>query len=226
MEYLQIILTALSSNMAKVTVYNQIGDKISEQELNPKIFGLEKIDANLVHSAVRTQRNNKRYPWAHTKMMGEVSGSGKKPWKQKGTGRARVGSVRSPLWRHGGITFGPRNDRDWSLKMNRQVLRKALFTVLTDKLNDNKLILVDKIDEISKTKDLAVKLRGLAAKAGLGKKFLLILPEHNKGLERAARNLQNVKVTVATQLNVMDLLNYDVMAMTDALPIIEKTYLK
>src|SRR4051794_34194899 len=101
--------------MNKVSVYNQTGDKVSEMDLNPGIFGLEKLDGSLVHAAVRTQRNNIRGPFAHTKMMGEVAGSGKKPWKQKGTGRARVGSVRSPLWRHGGITFGPRNDRDFSL---------------------------------------------------------------------------------------------------------------
>src|SRR5581483_6053557 len=105
--------------MNKAAVYNQSGDKVSDLDLNPKIFGLEKLDANLVHQAVRAQRNNLRHSIAHTKTKGEVAGSGKKPWKQKGTGRARSGMVRSPIWRHGGIVFGPRNETDWSVKLNR-----------------------------------------------------------------------------------------------------------
>lgn len=212
--------------MAKVAVYNQQGEKTSDLTLNPAIFGVEKIDANLVHAAVRTQRNNKRGPWAHTKMMGEVSGSGKKPWKQKGTGRARVGSLRSPLWRHGGITFGPRNSRDWSLKMNRSAFRKALFTVLTDKVNENKLIIVEKIEATAKTSELSKKLQGIAAKAGLGKKFLLIISSHNKDLQKAARNLASAKLLTADQLNVVDLLSHDAIVEKEALSIIEKTYLK
>src|SRR5438105_10116294 len=121
--------------MAKTTVYNQTGEKITELDLNPKIFGIEKIDASLVQAAVRAQQNNSRSAIAHTKNRGEVAGSGKKPWKQKGTGRARAGSIRSPLWRHGGITFGPRGNRNWSVKLNRSAFRKALFTVLSDKIN-------------------------------------------------------------------------------------------
>jgi large subunit ribosomal protein L4 len=212
--------------MSKATVYNQTGEKVSDLEVNSKIFGVEKIDVSLVHSAVRTQRNNKRGPWAHTKMMGEVSGSGKKPWKQKGTGRARAGSKRSPLWRHGGITFGPRKDRDWSVKMNRSTFRKALFTVLTDKLNEKTLVIIDKLDSTAKTGELAKKLTAISGKAGLGKKHLLIVAAHDKELQKAAGNLANTKVMVATQLNVMDLLRHDAMIMADAIPVIEKTYLK
>ena len=212
--------------MTKAQVYNQTGEKISEMDLNPRVFGLAKLDPSLVHAAVRTQRNNIRGPWAHTKMMGEVSGSGKKPWKQKGTGRARVGSIRSPLWRHGGITFGPRNDRDFSLKMNRPAFRKALFTVLTDKLNDQKLIVLDKLDQTAKTKELAAKLSAFATKAGLGKKYLVVLSEHNKDLEKAVRNLAHAKILTANNLNILDLMKYDMIVMQDALPVIEKTYLK
>jgi len=212
--------------MTKVAVYNQTGEKISELDVNSKVFGIEKLDANLVHAAVRTQRHNLRGPWAHTKMMGEVSGSGKKPWKQKGTGRARVGSLRSPLWRHGGITFGPRNDRDWSLKMNRSAWRKALFTVLTDKVNEKKLVVVDAITQTAKTRELAKQLQIIATKAGFGKKYILIIPTHNTELENAGRNLVNVKITPATQLNVMDLLKYDMLVLKEALPVIEKNYLK
>lgn len=212
--------------MAKAAVYNQTGEKLSDMELNPKIFAIADIDPSLIHAAVRIQRNNKRGPWAHTKMMGEVSGSGKKPWKQKGTGRARVGSIRSPLWRHGGITFGPRNDRDWSLKMNKSAFRKALFTVLTDKVNEGKLVIVDKIDATAKTSELAKKLVGLTAKMNLGKKFLIVIAAHNQDLARSSRNLSGAKVLVANQLNIFDLLSHDAIIEKDALKVIETTYLK
>ena len=212
--------------MAKAAVYNQTGEQLKEVDLNSAIFGLAKIDASLVHAAARIQAANKRGPWAHTKMMGEVAGSGKKPWKQKGTGRARAGSVRSPLWRHGGITFGPRNSRDWSLKMNRSAFRKALFTVLTDKAADKKLVVVDKIDTTAKTKELAARLSALAAKAGLGKKYALVLAGPDKSLQQAGRNLAAAKILYANQLNVMDLLKYDPIIVADALPVIEKTYLQ
>lgn len=212
--------------MNKAAVYNQSGEKVSTLSLNPKIFGLENLDANLVHAAVRTQRNNLRRSIAHTKTRGEVSGTGKKPWKQKGTGRARAGSFRSPLWRHGGITFGPRNEVDWSLKMNRSAFRKALFTVLSDKIRDNKLVVLDKFETVGKTKELAGLLNRIADRAGLGKKFSLVIASPNKEVERAARNLSNAKVLVADRLNVMDLMKYDPMVTREALEVIEKTYLK
>lgn len=212
--------------MSKTAVYNQTGEKVTELDLNPKVFGIEKIDASLVHSAVRTQRNKARHSIGHTKNRGEVAGSGKKPWKQKGTGRARVGSVRSPIWRHGGIIFGPTSARNWSLKMNKIAVRKALFTVLTDKVNEHKLIIVENLDSTAKSKELAAKLAIVADKAGLGKKYLLVLATHNRDLERAARNLENVKVLYADRLNVLDLLKHDTIILKDALPIIEKTYLK
>jgi large subunit ribosomal protein L4 len=210
----------------KAQVYNQAGEKVSDLDLNPKIFGLENLDANLVHAAVRTQRNNARHSIAHTKTRGEVAGTGKKPWKQKGTGRARAGSFRSPLWRHGGITFGPRNEVDWSLKLNRSAFRKALFTVLSDKIREKKLVVVDKLENVAKTKELLGMLTRIADRAGLGKKFALVIAAPNREVERAARNLPNAKVLIANQLNVLDLIKYDSIIMKDALDIIEKTYLK
>lgn len=212
--------------MTKTAVYNFTGEKVSDLDLNSKIFGVEKIDVNLVHNAVRTQLSNARSGTAHTKNRGEVSGSGKKPWKQKGTGRARAGSVRSPLWRHGGVTFGPRSNRNWSLKMNRSAFRKALFTVLTDKLNDKKVVVLDKIESVSKSKDLASKLAAIAGKAGLAKKYVLVLPKHDENISRAARNLANVKLLTATQLNIVDLLSHDLIVTKEALEVMEKTYLK
>jgi large subunit ribosomal protein L4 len=213
--------------MTKTAVYNQIGEKITELDLNPKIFGIEKIDSNLIHAAVRAQRNNFRTSIAHTKNRGEVSGSGKKPWKQKGTGRARAGSVRSPIWRHGGVTFGPRSNRNWSVKLNRSAFRKALFTVLTDKVKDQKLVVLENFENTAKTKELSAKLSVLATKVGFGKKYTLILDKGNKELERAAKNLSNIKIMYANQLNVLDLIGHDsAFVLKEALQVIEKTYLK
>ncbi len=195
-------------------------------DLNPKIFGLEKLDANLVHFAVRAQRNNNRRAIAHTKNRGEVSGSGKKPWKQKGTGRARAGSIRSPLWRHGGVTFGPRSNRNFSVKINRTTFRQALFTVLSDKVADKKLIVIDNFETINKTNQLAKKLKDIAAKAGLGKKLLVVIDKPNSELNRAFGNIPNAKLLAANQLNVIDILHHDVIVTKDAVKVIEKTYLK
>jgi large subunit ribosomal protein L4 len=212
--------------MAKVTVYNTSGDKVSDLELNSKIFGVEEIDANLVHDAVRAQLSNARSGTAHTKNRGEVRGGGKKPWKQKGTGRARAGSSRSPLWAGGGVTFGPRSNRNWSLKMNKSAFRKALFTVLTDKLNGKKIAVLDKIENVTKTKDLAAQLKALAGKAGLDKKYVLILAKHDASVERAAKNLANTTVLVANQLNIVDLMKHDIIVTREAVEVLEKTYLK
>jgi large subunit ribosomal protein L4 len=212
--------------MTKVNVYSQTGERVSETELNPKIFGLEKIDSNIVHASVRAQQNNLRKSSAHTKNRGEVSGGGKKPWKQKGTGRARAGSIRSPLWRGGGITFGPRSNRNYSLKVNTTAFRKSLFTVLTDKVKENKLAIIDSWQPTAKTKELEKSIQDLKSKLGLGKKVLLILPEPNKELERAARNLSAVHVLPANQLNVVDLLNYDIVMLSESVKVLEKIYLK
>ncbi len=212
--------------MSKAAVYNQAGEKISEADLNPKIFGMEKIDANIVHFALRAQRNNVRRAIAHTKNRGEVSGGGKKPWKQKGTGRARAGSIRSPLWRGGGVTFGPTSARNYFLKFNRSAFRKALFTVLSDKAAANKLVVVDELEAINKTKDLEKRLSQIAHNAGLGRNYSLIVTGENKNLERSIRNLPHVKLLQADQLNIFDLLKYDPIVTKEALTVIEKTYLK
>ena len=210
--------------MTKVPVYNETVEKISDLDLNPKIFGLAKIDPGLVHLAITAQRSNARGPAAHTKNRGEVAGSGKKPWKQKGTGRARAGSVRSPLWRGGGITFGPTNQRAFSLKLNCSALKKAVFNVFTDKIQENKLVVLDSFTPVSKTKELAGKLDAISGKIGLGKKRLLVTAYPEKELLKAARNLKNFTLLTANQLNVIDLLTHDILITKEALPIIEKTY--
>lgn len=209
----------------KLPIYNQAGEKTLEMDVNPKIFGLKKPDSGLIHQSVRVQLANARAPIAHTKRRGEVSGGGKKPWRQKGTGRARAGSIRSPLWRGGGVVFGPRSTRNFSLKMNRTAFRQALFTVLSDKARSNKLVILEQLPKMAKTKEFIKAFGGLTDKLGF-KKYVLVLAQHNHELERSAQNLPNAKVLIANSLNVVDLLKYDPLILKDALLVIEKTYLK
>jgi len=131
--------------MPNVNLYNQEGKEIGKAELTSEIFDV-KLNSNLVHQAVVAQTANKRQVLAHTKDRSEVRGGGKKPWRQKGTGRARHGSIRSPLWRGGGITFGPTNERNFSLKINKKAKRKALLMCLSDKAKNERIILVDNLE--------------------------------------------------------------------------------
>jgi len=131
--------------MIKYQVYNQAGSPVGEYELNDKVFGLS-VNESLLHQAVVTQMANMRKVIAHTKTRDEVSGSGKKPWKQKGTGRARIGSVRSPLWRSGGIVFGPSKDRNFKMELNKKMGRQAMLMALADKVDSHQLALLDKLE--------------------------------------------------------------------------------
>ncbi len=212
----------------KISVYNQKAEVTGEIELNEKIFGI-KPTLHLLAEAVRIQASNARKGLANTKTRGEVSGGGKKPWKQKGTGRARVGSTRSPIWRHGGITFGPTSDRNWSLKINKKAKTKALFMSLSDKVNDGKLIIVDGMDiENAKTKNFVQVMASFESKLnGMGKKQLLVMPKKQDSLVRASRNIPHFESTVATSLNVTDILKADTcVILKESLAVIEKTYLK
>ena len=208
----------------KVPVYNQKAESVGEIELNSKIFGV-KPSQHLLAEAVRVQLANARQGTSHTKTRAEVRGGGKKPWKQKGTGRARVGSIRRPIWRHGGVTFGPRADRNWELKLNKKAKTKALFMSLSDKAGGKSLVVIDQI-ELSqpKTKEFA---KVLSAFKDLGKKQLLVMSRKDEKLFRASRNLPSVTPTLASSLNVVDVLKADgMMVLKDALAVIEKTYLK
>ncbi len=156
--------------MLKLTVYNQQGEKVRELELNPKIFDL-KINPKLVQQAVAAQQANARPVLAHAKDRSEVAGGGRKPWRQKGTGRARHGSIRSPLWRGGGVTFGPTKNRNWSLKINRKAKQKAILMVLTDKANNEKIILLDQLNlDQAKTKKFFAILQQLNLRPSADKK--------------------------------------------------------
>ncbi len=212
----------------KVPVYNQKAETIGEIELNSRIFEV-KPSIHLMAESVRVQASNARKGLANTKNRGEVSGGGKKPHKQKGTGRARAGSIRSPLWRGGGVTFGPTSDRNWELKINKKAKTKALFMSLSDKAKDGKLIIIDGIKlETPKTKEFIKIIAGFdKALKGLGKKQMFLLPKKDESLVRASRNLQAINSAFATSLNITDVLKADTMlVLKESLPVIEKTYLK
>ncbi|KKR03772.1 MAG: 50S ribosomal protein L4 [Candidatus Uhrbacteria bacterium GW2011_GWF2_39_13] len=210
--------------MARITLYTNDGSSKGELLLDDALFGV-KINPALVHEAVVMQTANARTAIAHTKTRGEVAGTGKKPWKQKGTGRARHGSRRSPIWIGGGITFGPRNDRNFSLKMNRKARRKALAMVLTDKLTSERLVAVDDLDvEEGKTKQLVKTLAYLPL---TGKKTLIVTTPEHKIISRAARNIPNVETLPANALNIVDLLRFDCLLMTEsAITMITEIYKK
>lgn len=208
----------------KTVLYNQQGVVIGEVDLNPKIFEV-KPNTHLLAEAVRTQLSNARQGTSNTKTRGEVRGGGKKPWKQKGTGRARAGSTRSPIWRHGGVTFGPRANQNWHLKMNKKAKTSALFMSLSDKAKENQFIVIDQISlDAPKTKEF---VKVLANFKMLGKKQLFVMPKKDDKLSRVHRNLQSVTATFANSMNVVDVLKADsVVILKDALAIIEKVYLK
>jgi large subunit ribosomal protein L4 len=210
----------------KVPLYNQQAEVIGDIELNPKIFEV-KQSLHLMAESVRVQQSNSRKGLAHTKTRADVSGGGKKPWKQKGTGRARAGSTRSPLWRHGGVTFGPRSNRNWELKLNKKAKSKALFMSLSDKASSGHIMVVDAITlPEAKTKAFAAMLKGFA-KDQKKPKFLFVVPGVEKVLSKSSRNIPSVSPVLATSLNIVDILKADtVLVMKDSLPVIEKTYLK
>lgn len=212
----------------KITVYNQQAERVSEIELNPNIFEV-KPESHLLAEATRVQLSNARKGLANTKTRGEVSGGGKKPWKQKGTGRARAGSTRGPIWRHGGVAFGPRSSRNWELKLNKKAKTKALFMSLSDKALHKQLIIIDEIKlETPKTKEFVKVLQNFQKNLpDLGKKYLLVVSKLNSGLVRAANNLSNIIPVSASSLNVVDILKADsLLTLQESLPVIEKTYLK
>ncbi len=192
--------------MSKIKVYNLKGEETAELALEATVFA-GKENEQLVSQAVRIQLANMRNAIAHTKTRGEVSGGGKKPWKQKGTGNARAGSSRSPLWTGGGVTFGPRNTRNYSLRLNSKMRQGALISALTEIANNKKLIVVKDFEmkEIS-TKKFITVLAKLPIETG---KILLILPRINKEVELSAANLPYVKVIKAENINIVDLLKYN-----------------
>lgn len=207
--------------MPKVALYDMSGAQIGEIELNDNVFGIEPNEAVLA-DFVKMQLANKRVGTASTKNRGEVSGSGRKPWRQKGTGRARVGSIRNPIWRGGGIVFGPK-PRDYSYRLPKKVRRLAMRSALSAKVKDNNIIVVDKLvfDE-PKTKKMVEVLKALNA----GKKTLLVtLDSADSNVVKSARNIPGVKPLRADFINVYDLLKYETLLITkDAVAKVEEVF--
>src|SRR4030042_4557869 len=207
----------------KVSVYDKEGKEMSQTVLPKEVFGLE-MNSDLVHEVAVAQSANRRQVIAHTKDRGDVRGGGKKPWRQKGTGRARQGSRRSPLWRGGGTTFGPTKERNFKREISRKMRRKALFMVLSAKAKDNSLFVLDDLMvESPKTKLIAGILNKLPIKGSC----LIILPKKDEKLERAAANLKNTGIIKAKDLNVMDLLSYKYAVLPkEGIKVIKETFAK
>ena len=192
--------------MAVITVLNQKGQFGEALELIPEIFEVD-LDWSLVHEAVVAQEANSRHVIAHTKDRGEVRGGGKKPWKQKGTGRARHGSSRSPIWIGGGVTFGPTKFRSFSKKMNKQARQKALRMVLTDKVKRECFFVVDSFSfENKKTKEFAGLLTALSL---VDKPVLVLGAPEDRDLKRMTRNISRITASSIMSLNIVDLLRYE-----------------
>ena len=196
--------------MANVSVYNIEGKEVGSIELNDAVFGVE-VNEHLVHMAVVNQLANNRQGTQSAKTRSEVSGGGKKPWRQKGTGHARQGSTRAPQWTGGGTVFAPK-PRDYSFKMNRKEKRAALFSALSSKVADNKIVVVDefKLDEIKKKKFVEVMNNLKVNKA------LVVVEEDNKNVVLSGRNIPTVKVEANNEINTYDVVKYDTLVVTKA----------
>jgi len=201
----------------KIKVYNQSAEAVKDIELAAKVFGVE-ANSDLLHQAVITQMNNARQVLAHTKDRSEVSGGGKKPWKQKGTGRARAGSSRSPIWIGGGVTFGPTKDRNFSQKINQKMKQKALFMAFSDKLATGTLLVVDSLDFSEyKTKKFAAMLDSFEKKVLKNdRRDILVLNEsQDEKVRYSGRNLKGVKIINLENVNLVDLLNYKSLLLSE-----------
>ena len=206
--------------MPNCSVFDSKGNKVSDLELAESVFGIEP-NVSAMHLCVVNYLANQRQGTQSTKTRSEVSGGGKKPWRQKGTGRARQGSTRAPQWTHGGIAHGPK-PREYGFSINKKVRRLAMKSALSSKVAAEEMVVLDSLQlDAIKTKDVVSVLSALEA----GKKVLLVLPEKNDVIYRSARNIAGVKVALVSTLNVYDILNSDTMiVLKDAVAKIEEVY--
>lgn len=205
--------------MANVSVYNMEGKEVGTMELNDAVFGVE-VNEHLVHMAVVAQLANKRQGTQKAKTRSEVSGGGRKPWRQKGTGHARQGSTRSPQWTGGGMVFAP-TPRDYTITLNKKEKRAALKSALTSRVNENKFVVVDelKFDEV-KTKNFKAVMNNLKVS-----KALVVLADNDQNTVLSARNIPEVKTSLVNTINVFDILKYNtVVATKAAVASIEEVY--
>ena len=206
--------------MPKVDVYNIEGKKVSDVELNEAVFGIEPNEA-IVHSVLVNYLANQRQGTQSTKTRSEVSGGGRKPWRQKGTGRARQGSIRAPQWVKGGIALGPK-PRSYKYRVNKKERQLAIRSLLSSKVLENNIVVLDKVElkEI-KTKNMVKALDSLKITG----KTLILLPEKNENVQKSARNIEGVKTTLVNTINVYDLLKYNKLVVTlDTVKKLEEVY--
>ncbi len=201
----------------KVPIYSPEGKAVGEYTLDAHVFGIAP-SAALLHQIITSYAANSRQPWAHTKMRGEVRGGGKKPWRQKGTGRARHGSTRSPIWKGGGVAHGPRNDRNYEQKINVKMARKALCMALTDKVQGGRLVVLNTMAfDPLKTKTAARMLASLpfnTEHTPKNKSWLIALAASERPTRRALRNIARTEVTGAGDLNAYHVVAHGVCVMT------------
>jgi large subunit ribosomal protein L4 len=206
--------------MPKVDLFNMGGQRVGDIELNDGVFGAE-VNEAVLHQVVKAQLANKRQGTQSAKTRAEVRGGGRKPWRQKGTGRARAGSTRSPLWTKGGVVFAPK-PRDYRQAVPKKVKRLAMKSALSSKVLEQEIIVLDQlVMDAPKTKEMVNILNNI----NVGGKALIVLPEKNEIIEKSARNIPNVKSTLVNTLNVYDILKYDKLVLTkDAASLIEEVY--
>ena len=198
------------SDMAKVKLFNTEGKEVGQKKLRDDVFGVT-VNSTFVHEVVVGIKANARKPWAHTKERSDVRGGGKKPWKQKGTGRARHGSIRSPLWKGGGVTFGSRNERDFTKKINRKAKRSAFFMTLSDKVADDHLLLVEGLEgKEGKTKEVVALIEKLPVEG----RVTIVLHNDDKLLARSVKNLKKIRLVSTNSVGIMDVLDSNFVVMT------------
>lgn len=206
--------------MPKVNVYNMQGDQVEQIELNEAIFGIE-VNQHVVYEVVKNQLANKRQGTQSAKTRAEVRGGGRKPWRQKGTGRARAGSTRAPHWTGGGVTFAPK-PRDYSYRVPKKIRRLAMKSALTSKVLENEIIVIDEFKlDAPKTKDMVNVLNKLSA----DRKALIVTLNPETNVIKSANNIPNVQTTVVNNLNVYDILKYNSLIITkEAVRKVEEVY--
>jgi len=211
-----------SNGVKKMDVYNTDGKKVGSVDLSEKLFGLPWNDA-LMHQVVVGMQANARAHIAHTKNRGEVAGGGKKPWRQKGTGRARHGSIRSPIWRGGGVTFGPRNEKSYSVKINKNMRKKALFVALSRAVKEGRVLFVDSINISGpKTSDALGLLKAFSSIKGfeelLGRRknsAFIALPRPDEAVSKSFSNFGNIELDEIRNLNPVDVLSHKFLVVVD-----------
>ena len=214
--------------MTKLDVYSATGEKTGTMQLAPDVFNAP-VSPTAVHQVIVSIQANSRHSIAHTKSRGFIRGGGRKPWRQKGTGNARAGSIRSPLWRGGGIIFGPTSQRNFSKKIPKTLFRKSLISVLSDRIKHGLIFIVDDLSVTAgKTKEFSAKIANLRGKLGIKtEKMMIVVPKITENLDRSSKNLQNTQVVSVDSVSPLNLLSSPVtIILKEAITLLERRLLK